>query len=101
MKILGLDIRWPTKSPSCRYQPPYDGDLLRGPHCDPYVLHIDSCDACEEYIEAKAERIHKGINFTGSTIPGRTPCPAEAQRPLEVINLWPGNRPIKYEEHAS
>ena len=96
MKVLGFEIRWPTKSTSCRYQPPYEGDLLRGPHCDPYVLHHpSSCDACAEHVEAQAERIHRGINFTGHYLPTRSQCPAEALRPLAVIHSWGGNRPVK------
>ena len=96
MKLLGLTI-WPEKTTACKYNPPHTGDLLRGPHCDPYVLHIEGCDACAGYVEAQAERIHLGINFTGQRIPGRETCPAERQRPLETIYAWPGNRPFKQE----
>lgn len=95
MKILGITI-WPRKKATALSP---ESGLLRGPHCDPDVLHIDGCDACEDdaYVEAKAERIHKGINFTGSSIPGRSPCPAEARRPLESIYAWSGNRPYQRE----
>jgi hypothetical protein len=102
MKLFGIEIPWLRRRPptGCSYVPEYEGDLLRGPHCDPYVLHIDSCDLClsDDYIEARAERIHKAINFTGSPVPGRSQCPAEARRSLEQIHAWPGNRPFKRQD---
>ena len=91
-----MEIRWPNKTTACRYNPPWAGDMVRGPHCDPYVVHgPEECDACDENVEAQAERIHQGINFTGQSQLGRETCPAERQRSLDVIHAWPGNRPIK------
>ena len=79
-------------------QTAYGGELLRGPHCDPLVLlHPSDCGICSEYTEAINERIHKGINFTGDTHPGRAQCPAEALRPLADIHAWVGNRPVTQE----
>ena len=58
------------------------------PHCDSNVLHAPGeCRYCDMYPELQADRKRYGINFTG-----HGPDPATAQRPLEVINRWPGNR---------
>lgn len=63
------------------------------PHCDARVLHAPGdCIYCDHYPEAQQGRIARGENFTG-----KGPDVATDARPLEVINLWPGNRPVNAE----
>jgi len=73
---------------SSNYKAPY-------PHCDSNVLHFPKfCVYCDQYPEKQAERIDKGINFTGQQDPNKAPCPAETNRPLDTINHWYGNVPV-------
>ena len=64
------------------------------PHCDSNVLHEPkSCEFCDLYPEAQAERVAKGINFTGRYDDGKELCPSEGERKLETIYRWYGNVP--------
>lgn len=69
--------------------------LARYPHCDSLVLHPHgSCEYCDidEFAPLHEWRRAHGINYTGENDPSKKPCPAEARRPAETINRWPGNR---------
>lgn len=41
--------------------------------------------------EAQQKRIKENVNFTAEHDPDKSPCPAEAARPLDAINNWGGN----------
>jgi len=64
------------------------------------VLHAPGeCEICDEYAQDLQEiRAAWGINFTGhhdlETENGTPllPCPAEVERPLDIINAWSRNR---------
>ncbi len=63
------------------------------PHCDPKILHAPGkctyCDDCKEWQELRKVW---NIAFTGDSNPeGKIIDPAEAERPLEIINRWGGN----------
>lgn len=63
------------------------------PHCDSKCLHFPGkCQFCDLYPELQNARILAGVNFTGENDPDKSQCPAEAARPLELINRWGGNR---------
>lgn len=63
------------------------------PHCDPKVLHAPGkCEYCDEYPAMQEERKLDGVNFTGEYNSALKPCPAEAERPLAVIDKWSGNK---------
>lgn len=58
------------------------------PHCDSNVLHAPGeCEYCDHYPVEQQARVTAGTPFTGHGAD-----PATAVRPLETINLWPGNR---------
>jgi hypothetical protein len=64
------------------------------PHCDAQVLHAPAaCEYCDRYPELQAARLERRVNFTGRAQEGFSECPAEAWRPLEVIERWYGNVP--------
>jgi len=46
---------------------------------------------CDEFPHLHEERYDKGINFTGKSWPGDTPCPGVEARGLESLNSWGGN----------
>ena len=69
------------------------------PHCDADVLHAPGeCVYCDKYPALQDERIRNTVAFTGHEAErfGKS-CPAEAKRPLKVIEMWPGNRPVVHE----
>ena len=81
------------------------------PHCDSKVLHRkNECVYCDIHPEWQELREAWGIAFTGhseDTVKATDystgkeydktliPCPSEWDRPLDVINKWPRNRPRK------
>ncbi len=72
------------------------------PHCDSLVLHYPgTCEYCDGYPDWQANRLRRGINFTGEGNPLKHPCPAEEKRPLETINKWHGNVPMDEEQKRS
>lgn len=72
------------------------------PHCDSLVLHAPgACVYCDKYPEKQDERIRNTTAFTGEEAERfGLPCPATVRRSLEVINLWPGNRPVSEDPNA-
>jgi hypothetical protein len=71
------------------------------PHCDAMVLHEPlKCEFCDMHPDWQALRILWGVNFTGEHNLNKTTCPSELRRPVETINLWPGNRPHRKEQHG-
>jgi hypothetical protein len=69
------------------------------PHCDSRILHEPGkCKYCDGHPDWQELREAWGINFTGNTLknPKLMPCPAETQRPIEAINQWGGNVPMKH-----
>lgn len=64
------------------------------PHCDQRVLHAPGeCRFCDLYPALQEARLSQRVNFTGQSREGFSQCPAERERALEAINLWPGNAP--------
>lgn len=66
------------------------------PHCDSLVLHAPgACVYCDRHPEKQDERIRNAVAFTGEE-PVRFghPCPSTVRRSVEIINAWPGNRPV-------
>ncbi len=64
------------------------------PHCDSKVIHAPGeCRFCDMHPELQERRAKSGVNFTGHYDEGKSICPAELQRPLDIINRWPGNVP--------
>lgn len=67
------------------------------PHADQRVLHARG--ECRHCSMAQYHRLHRlrsqfDLAHTGATLEaGQEPCPSEAFRPAEVIDMWPGNRP--------
>jgi hypothetical protein len=65
------------------------------PHCDTDVLHAPGeCVYCDCHPKRQLQREADGINYTGHHDPDKRMCPSEADRPLDTINLWGGNRPV-------
>lgn len=64
------------------------------PHCDPRVLHSPGeCVFCDDHAaDLQAERIAKGINFTGHFDEDKEPCPAWVARGAGS-QVWGGNIP--------
>lgn len=77
------------------------------PHCDAKVLHAPGeCEYCDMHPEWQGLREMWGIAFTGHSHEvikwtdweGKAcekiliPCPSELDRPLGIIEKWPGNR---------
>lgn len=66
------------------------------PHCDARILHKSGeCWACDLYPDWQKLRELWGINFTGHSVPGFLPCPADYHRPpgsRSDHRLWPNNR---------
>ena len=63
------------------------------PHCDARILHAPGeCKYCDYYPSAQAARVTEGVNFTGHYDDDKELCPSEAERPLPIIEKWPGNR---------
>jgi hypothetical protein len=72
------------------------GQRAAHPHCDDLVLHAPGeCRYCDEFPERQAMRFRNGVNFTGKLEYGKRPCPSTERRPLEVIERWHGNVPVK------
>lgn len=69
---------------------------MKFPHCDARVLHAPGkCKFCDMHPELQKLREIWNISFTGEIdIEGKTRCPAEQIRAKDMIELWPGNRPI-------
>jgi hypothetical protein len=68
------------------------------PHCDSKVLHAPGvCSYCDEYPERQQARYDEGVAFTGQVNAALKPDPAQVDRPLELIERWPGNRPRRDE----
>jgi hypothetical protein len=73
--------------------------IQQSPHCDQRILHEPGkCEYCDMHPEWQALRILWGIAFTGGPAQDEygkplQPCPAEAARPLEIIERWYGNVP--------
>jgi hypothetical protein len=64
------------------------------PHCDSSVLHAPGvCEYCDAHPDWQELRETWKIAFTGKPEEGKLPDPASLNRPTEVINRWPGNRP--------
>jgi hypothetical protein len=63
------------------------------PHCDSRVLHhpLDNCEFCNLYPERQLERFENKVAFTGRWREGLERCPAEQERPLDIINRSHGN----------
>jgi len=69
------------------------------PHMDELVLHSPgSCRYCDRYPKLQGQRITDDINFTGEYDEDKDMCMSEIMRPLEEIEVWYGNRPIRYED---
>lgn len=77
---------------------------LQFPHCDPRILHKNGeCEYCDKHPLWQELRQSWGINFTGHRETKSNeyfdspmlPCPSEAARPLDTINKWDGNVPVK------
>jgi hypothetical protein len=67
---------------------------MQFPHCDPRVLHAPgACEFCDMHPDWQELRRMWNINFTGHYDPEKMQCPAEAERPFDVIEMWSGNRP--------
>ncbi len=70
--------------------------LTMFPHCDGNVLHQrGSCRYCSmgQYDRLHELRARFNIAHSGAALePDQDPCPAEAWRPADVIDKWPGNR---------
>jgi hypothetical protein len=47
---------------------------------------------CDEFPERQKSRQRDQVNFTGEKFIGKSTCPSELARPLDTIELWPGNR---------
>lgn len=63
------------------------------PHCDWLVLHKPGeCQYCDMSPDLQQFRIENNVNFTGESDPSKISCPAERNRPVDVINQWPGNQ---------
>lgn len=80
-----------------------DYEVPTPPHCDSAVLHAPGecvyCDACPAWQDY---RVIVGIAFTGhEPTKGQIYCPSTYERSVEVINLWPGNRPQPKGEEGS
>lgn len=71
------------------------------PHCDSFILHAPgTCDCCDHYPRAQADRMLNGIAFTNDSPEhikkhGLKLCPAVERRPLHIISQWCGNVPQK------
>lgn len=74
--------------------------LVRAPHCDMRVLHSPgSCEYCDKYPERQAIREANLIMFTDDDPrlkQGWTLCPALAERGVDSVNAWGGNRARAY-----
>lgn len=74
-------------------EPTWRGKRAYMPHCDQRVLHAPGeCEYCDEYPELQDARELWGINYTGGRDQAKLVCPSEMARPLDLINLWPGNQ---------
>lgn len=72
--------------------------IAQFPHCDQAVLHAPGeCSYCDSHPDWQELREVWNINYTGHNDPQKTPCPAEARRPVGVINRWSGNVPTNVE----
>jgi len=68
--------------------------MAQFPHCDSRIVHRPlTCIYCDMHPELQQKRIDEGINFTGEHDTSKRMCPAEAARPLDIINRWGGNTP--------
>lgn len=67
------------------------------PHCDSDVLHsLGTCEYCDRRPELQGFRHVHQMQFTNEEFDPQIhkyPCPSFEHRPLEDIELWPGNRP--------
>ncbi len=74
-------------------------EVTTSPHCDARVLHAPGeCSICDEYApSAQADRIARGVNFTGHADLNKEFCPADIARGLAGAHVWHGNRPKKGE----
>lgn len=76
--------------------------MFKFPHCDSLVLHKPgACIYCDRYPERQNDRIQNRVAFTGEERERfGHPCPSTIRRPLDIINEWPGNRPVTGEDDA-
>lgn len=73
---------------------------MQTPHCDSRVLHAPGiCTYCDTHPEWQELRRAWGIAYTAGAPyddfgKELLLCPSEIARPIDVINKWPGNRPV-------
>lgn len=74
------------------------------PHCDSRVLHAPGvCVFCDRRPDLQKHRRQMGMAFTDdpSPHPGAIQDIATQYRPIETINKWFGNRPVKPRKKCS
>lgn len=70
-----------------------DRTIEQFPHCDSRILHAPGeCKFCDMHPDWQELRKVWGINFTGGTERGLSPCPADHARGSSH-QRWHGNRP--------